>query len=84
MRTAHDSVSIAVASHVTGVEVHTLRFWETEFSEYLKPMRTDGGQRRYDHSAIQMIFLIKKLLRDEMFSLNGCKLHLKRLAGEKA
>lgn len=73
------AVSISVASEITGVEVHTLRYWEREFDPYLTPIRTAGGQRRYRPEDIQTVFLIKKLLRDDMFSIAGAKRHLQRV-----
>lgn len=78
------AVSISVASDITGVEVHTLRYWESEFLPFLEPIRTDGGQRRYRPEDIQTVFLIKKLLRDDMFSIAGAKRHLARLARSQA
>jgi DNA-binding transcriptional MerR regulator len=73
------TVSISVASVITGVEVHTLRYWEREFEEILQPVRTSGGQRRYRPEDIQSVFTIKKLLRDDMFSIAGAKRHLANL-----
>ena len=70
---ADQSVSISVASRITGVEVHTLRYWEREFSDFLNPLRTDGGQRRYRPQDIQTVFHVKRLLRDEMFSIAGAR-----------
>jgi DNA-binding transcriptional MerR regulator len=70
------AVSISVASRITGVEVHTLRYWEREFEAFLNPERTDGGQRRYRPEDIQTVFTIKRLLRDEMFSIAGARRHL--------
>ena len=71
------AVSISTASQITGVEVHTLRYWEREFSGFLRPIRTPGGQRRYRPQDIQTVFLLKKLLRDDMFSIAGARRHLK-------
>ncbi|OJU64439.1 MAG: hypothetical protein BGO01_20220 [Armatimonadetes bacterium 55-13] len=70
------AVSISVASRITAVEVHTLRYWEREFEEFLNPVRTDGGQRRYRSEDIQTVFVIKRLLRDEMFSIAGARRYL--------
>ena len=72
------AVSISLASQITGIEVHTLRYWEREFQEYLQPIRTEGGQRRYRPEDIQTVFQIKRLLRDEMFSIAGAKRTLKK------
>ena len=73
---SEQAVSISVASGITGVEVHTLRYWEREFEEFLNPERTDGGQRRYRPEDIQSVFVIKRLLRDVMFSIAGARRHL--------
>jgi DNA-binding transcriptional MerR regulator len=70
------AVSISVASRITGIEVHTLRYWEREFEAFLNPERTEGGQRRYRPEDIQTVFTIKRLLRDEMFSIAGARRHL--------
>lgn len=73
------AVSISVASQITGVEVHTLRYWEREFSGFLRPTRTDGGQRRYRPADIQTVFVLKKLLREDMFSIAGARRHLRKM-----
>lgn len=78
------AVSISVASKITGVEVHTLRYWEKEFGMYLRPARTQGGQRRYRPEDIQFVFLLKRLLRDEMFSIAGARKHLARMTRQAA
>lgn len=70
---ADGAVGISVASRITGVEVHTLRYWEREFEQFLNPERTEGGQRRYRPADIQTVFVIKRLLRDEMFSIAGAR-----------
>lgn len=77
---ADQAVSISVASRITGIEVHTLRYWEREFADFLTPIRTEGGQRRYRPEDIQTVFIVKRLLRDEMFSIAGARRYLKKLA----
>lgn len=81
---ADDGVSISVASRITGVEVHTLRYWEREFADVLTPVRTEGGQRRYRPEDIQTVFVLKRLLRDEMFSIAGARKHLERMRDSAA
>ncbi|ARU39858.1 hypothetical protein CCB80_01385 [Armatimonadetes bacterium Uphvl-Ar1] len=75
---ADKGVSISLASQITGVEVHTLRYWEKEFEGFLNPIRTAGGQRRYRAEDIQTVLLLHKLLREEMFSIAGARRHLAR------
>lgn len=79
-RRAERAISISAASAIVGVEVHTLRYWEREFQEFLQPLRTEGGQRRYTQIDMKTLFLIKRLLRDEMFSIAGARKHLFQLA----
>ncbi len=70
---ADRGVSISLASEITGVEIHTLRYWEKEFAGILDPLRTNGGQRRYRAEDIQAVLELKMLLRDEMFSIAGAR-----------
>lgn len=81
---AEQAVSISTASRITNVETHTLRYWEKEFAPYLNPGRTDGGQRRYRPQDLETVFTIKRLLRDEMFSIAGAKKYLARQRAEWA
>lgn len=78
------SIGISVAAQITGIEVHTLRYWEKEFAEFLQPVRTQGGQRRYRPRDIQAVFLIKRLLREEMFSIAGAKKALMEMSRRDA
>jgi DNA-binding transcriptional MerR regulator len=47
--------SIKEASELTDVPAHTLRFWERKIPGFLKPVRTDGGQRRYTAQCLERI-----------------------------
>ena len=77
-------LSISAASKITGIEIHTLRYWEKEFSEFLFPGRSEGGQRRYRPEEIQTVFVIKRLLREEMFSIAGARKHIEQRLGKAA
>ncbi|MFQ3611514.1 MAG: MerR family transcriptional regulator [Fimbriimonadales bacterium] len=66
-------VPISTASYLVGVETHTLRYWEREFAEYLNPVRTSGGQRRYHRDDIEVLKEIKRLLKDELYTIAGAK-----------
>ena len=41
-------LTIQEVSDRLGLPKSTLRYWEKELQEYIKPDRTPGGQRRYD------------------------------------
>ena len=55
----------------------TIRYWETEFSELVKPRRTDGGQRRYSEEDIDNLIQIKKILHNKNRSIDQAKRLLK-------
>lgn len=84
LQRAEKAVSISVASRITGIEVHTLRYWEREFDEFLAPIRTNGGQRRFRPEDIQTVFVLKKLLREEMYSIAGARKYLMKRSFERA
>ena len=70
-------VPISIASYLTGVETHTLRYWEREFAEFFNPVRTAGGQRRYRPEDIEVFKEIKRLVRDELYTIAGAKRKLR-------
>lgn len=54
-------MSIQEVSDRTGLPKSTLRYWEKELSQYISPMRTPGGQRRYSIDHIQMFQKVQML-----------------------
>ncbi len=44
------------------VPVSTIRYWETEFADVIRPKRTGGGQRRYSERDIEQLGHIRDLL----------------------
>ncbi len=55
----------------------TIRYWETEFSELLKPKRTPGRQRRYSEEDIDNFMQIKEILHKKNRSIQQAKRLLK-------
>jgi DNA-binding transcriptional MerR regulator len=70
--------TISEVSQITGVKPHILRYWEKQF-KLLKPGRSIGGQRSYRKKDIEIILLIRKLLYEDKFTINGAKTRLKEL-----
>jgi DNA-binding transcriptional MerR regulator len=66
-------VGIGEAARILEVETHTLRYWEKEFEFYLEPPRTAGRQRRYDELSLEKLGVIKRMLKDEGFSIAGAR-----------
>jgi DNA-binding transcriptional MerR regulator len=71
--------SINEVSQITGVPAHTIRFWEKDFNEYLKPAKTPGGQRRYCARDIEIIKKIKHLRYQEKYTVAGTLKELDRI-----
>ncbi len=74
--------SISEVSKITDLEQYVLRYWETEF-EQLKPAKNRAGNRIYTNKDIKLILYIKKLLRDERYTIEGAKQVLQAYAPEQ-
>ncbi len=68
---------IGEVCEMMSVASHTLRYWEMEFEE-LRPEKNPMGQRVYTPRDIEMIHLIKKLLYEEGYTIEGARKQLKR------
>ena len=68
--------SISEVSKLAGIKSHILRYWEGEFS-ILRPRKNRAGNRAYTERDIQVILLIKKLLYEEKYTIEGAKKRLK-------
>ncbi len=68
--------SISEVGKITDLEQYVLRYWETEF-EQLKPAKNLAGNRIYTNKDIKLILYIKRLLRDEKYTIEGAKKLLK-------
>jgi len=70
--------SISEVSKITGLKQYVLRFWETEFPD-LKPAKNRAGNRIYRLSDIKLVFLIKKLLYEDKYTIEGARQKMKLL-----
>ncbi len=57
------------------LNTHTIRFWEKEFNQ-IKPKFFNNNRRHYDTSSIEVLKLIKFLLKSEGMTIQGVKKHL--------
>lgn len=69
---------IGETSRIVGVEPYVLRYWETEFP-FLKPKKTKTGQRLYTKKDIEMLFLIKKMLYEDKYTIEGVRQKLGKI-----
>ena len=54
------------------LQTHTLRYWEKEFKQ-IKPKIMAGKRRYYSRKDFERIKIIKFLLKDKGFTINGVK-----------
>lgn len=65
---------------MTGVKQHVLRYWESEF-RILHPQRAQSKQRLYRRVDVETVLAIKRLLKDEGFTISGAKKALAKDGG---
>ena len=70
--------TIAEVADEIGVATHVLRFWETKFNQ-IKPMKMSGGRRYYRPEDVEIIKLIRNLLYENRYTIEGAQ----RLIKEK-
>ena len=78
---AKDLFRIGEVSRLTATKPFVLRFWETEFP-MLQPVKSPKGHRLYRREDIETVFVIKRLLYDEGFTIAGARRHLRDQAIE--
>ncbi|MDR1656892.1 MAG: MerR family transcriptional regulator [Deltaproteobacteria bacterium] len=69
-------LNIDQVSQMTGVKKTTLRYWEKEFSDYLKPERTDTRRRQYSLGEVEKVAVLKQLIEEEKYKSAGVRLKL--------
>lgn len=70
--------SISEVADLVGLPAHVLRYWETQFS-VLNPSKNRSGNRAYQRKEIRLILLVKQLLYDEKYTVEGAKQKLEQL-----
>ncbi len=70
------NLSIDQVAQLTGVKKTTLRYWEKEFSDYLKPERTETQRRQYSLEEVEKVAVLKQLIEEEKYKSAGVRLKL--------
>jgi len=70
------NLNIDQVSQLTGVKKTTLRYWEKEFSDYLKPERTGTQRRQYSLEEVEKVSILKQLIEEEKYKSAGVRLKL--------
>ncbi len=73
--------SIGEVCEMAGLKPHVLRYWETQFKE-LSPSKNRAGNRVYRAREIKLIELVKNLLYEEKYTIDGARKKLEKLREE--
>jgi DNA-binding transcriptional MerR regulator len=72
---------IGDVADLVGVKPYVLRYWETEFS-IISPTKSGTGQRVYRRNDVENLLMIKHLLYQQRYSIEGAKKRIKELRKE--
>jgi DNA-binding transcriptional MerR regulator len=72
--------SISEVCEITGLKPHVLRYWEAQFP-LLNPSKNRSGNRVYQRKEIRLILLVKELLYEEKYTVEGAKAKLEQIRG---
>jgi DNA-binding transcriptional MerR regulator len=64
--------SIGEVCELTDLKPHVLRYWESQF-RFLNPAKNRSGNRAYQRREIELILLVKHLLYDEGYTIDGAR-----------
>jgi DNA-binding transcriptional MerR regulator len=74
---------IGDVAELLGVRPHVLRYWESEFP-IVAPQKSSTGQRVYRRSDVETLVMIKHLLHEERYSIEGARKRIRELRKEGA
>lgn len=75
--------TIGEVCELLGIKAHVLRYWETQFPE-LRPVKNRAGNRLYRASDLERIALIRRLVHEERYTLEGARQRLEEMRGSGA
>src|SRR6476660_7073112 len=64
--------SMGDVCNLTDLKPHVLRYWESQF-KFLHPAKNRSGNRVYQRKEIELIMLVKQLLYEEKFTIDGAR-----------
>ena len=62
--------SIGEVCDLAGLKPHVLRYWETQF-DVLNPTKNRAGNRVYRSKDVELVLLVKHLLYEQKFTIEG-------------
>ena len=73
--------SIGEVCTMLDLKPHVLRYWETQFPA-LAPSKNRAGNRVYQSGEVELIALIRRLVHDERYTIEGARIRLEELERE--
>lgn len=70
--------SIGEVCELVDLKPHVLRYWESQFPA-LKPSKNRAGNRVYQRREIRLIILVRRLLHEEKYTIEGARLKVEEL-----
>ena len=70
--------SIGEVCELLGLKAHVLRYWETQFDAF-SPAKNRQGNRVYRARDLELIALIRRLVHDEGYTIEGARRRLEEL-----
>lgn len=75
--------SIGEVCGMLDLKPYVLRYWETQF-EGLSPAKNRAGNRVYQPEEVELIALIRRLVHEERYTIEGARTRLRELQAEGA
>jgi len=73
--------SIGEVCDLTGLKPHVLRYWESQFDS-LHPSKNSAGNRVYRPEEIELVLLVKKLLYEKKYTIEGANQRIREMRGQ--
>ena len=58
---------------ITGLKQHVVRYWESEFKQFIRPQRASSQQRLYRRMDVENLLRLQKLLKDDGLTISGAR-----------
>lgn len=58
---------------ITGLKQHVVRYWESEFKQFIRPQRASSKQRLYRHVDVENLLRLQKLLKEDGLTISGAR-----------
>ncbi len=58
---------------ITGLKQHVVRYWESEFKQFIRPQRASSKQRLYRRVDVENLLRLQKLLKEDGLTISGAR-----------